>query len=208
MPRPYACLWAGPPIPIRRDKHVARSPHDPTLHGEPFQRTIAAVGVVSLGGRHYLITRDSDACVLFASNDSTTVAWIDFAMELLAGLIALATGITLGRQGYRALRPLVDDLWDDAGFRERLERTGKRAAQDDVLSLGWSVMALWLYVWRVHRDALLRAVWRALGEVIGPRALLMALLRWAARLVGGGVTLALEIGALALPLGRKLRGIA
>jgi hypothetical protein len=181
---------------------------DSGLLREPFCRTIAAVGVTSRGGRHYLVTRDEEAWVLFASEDAATVAWIDFAMELLAGLMALATGIALGRQGYRALRPLVDALWKDPGFRERLVRTGERATQKDALSLGWAVMALWLYVWRAHRRALLRTVWRALGEVIGPRTLLMALLRWAARLMGGGVTLALEIGALVLPLGRKLRGAA
>jgi hypothetical protein len=172
-----------------------------------FRRTIMAVHVISHGGRHYLVTRDDAPSVLYASDDAATIAWIDFAIELLAGLIALATGIALGRQGYRALRPLVDDLWEDPSFRERLERTGKRTTKDDPLALGWAVMALWLYVWRVHRDALLRAAWRALGQVIGPRALLMALLRWAARLIGGGVTLAIEIGALVMPLGRKLVGL-
>lgn len=152
------------------------------------------------------MTRGEEPCVLFVSSDPEAIAWIDFAIELLAGLIALATGISLGRQGYRALRPLVNDLWCDSVFRHHLEQAGYTAAHGDLLGLGWAVITLWLYLWSAHRTALLQTVWRSLGEGIGPRAILKMLLRWSARLLGGGVALAVEIGALALPLGRKLRG--
>lgn len=196
--RPYLRFGLG-----TRDRPLL----DSKIHRIAFRRTIAAVGMVGRSDRCYLITRGAVPYVLYASEDSDAIAWIDFAIELLAGIIALATGVSLGQRGYRALRPLVDDLWGDPDFRERLERTGRRATDGEALALGWAVMALWLYVWRVHRDVLMRTAWRALGEAIGPRALLMMLLRWAARLISGGVTLAVEIGALALPLGRKLRGV-
>lgn len=132
------------------------------------------------------------------------IRWLDFAIELIAGLLALFTGVTIGRRGYRMLRPVIRDLWQDPDFRLRVEIVGRYAHAGDPLTTGTAVIELWRYLWQAHRITLLVGALRAVGASLGPRALFIALVRWLARLISAGAALAIEIGLLVLPLARKL----
>ena len=172
---------------------------------QAFQRTVNAVRVIRRNQRYLLITQGPAPTILFSTEKRSIIDWLDFTIELIAGLIAMMLGVSLGKRGYQALRPAIRTLWQDTGFRRRIELVGHHTLSQDSLATGLAVIELWRYIWREHRSTLLKSILGAIGSVIGPRALALAMIRWLARLISGGTVLAVEIGALVLPLGRKLR---
>ncbi len=174
---------------------------------DAYRATIRVPRVQRHGGRHVLLIPGSPPLILYASTHRSVVDWIDFAIELVAGLAALMTGFTLGREGYEALKPIIDHLYHtDERFRALVQEVGQRALKGDPLSVGKAVRTLWLYLWRHHRRTIFRGILRAIGRSLRPARLLLMLLRWVVRLLSAGAALLMEIGLLVMPLNRKLRG--
>ncbi len=176
-----------------------------------YRQTVRGLHVRRRSGCYRLQTRGPRPITLYAAPDGDAEAraevdWLDFTIELIAGLVALMTGIRIGREGYKALKPLIDKLWEDPLVRERVQAIGAETQQGDPLAVGKKVVELWRYLWAAHRGTMFRAILKAVGRAIGPRALLEALIRWLARLISGGAALFIEIGLLVIPLGRKVRG--
>ncbi|HEC22977.1 MAG TPA: hypothetical protein ENI95_08680 [Chloroflexi bacterium] len=169
-----------------------------------YRLTVRLPRIRRRAGRYRLVVRGLPPLVLFTARSHDALGWIDFTIELLAGLIALITGFRLGRRGYQALRPVVLRLWEDVEFRARVRVVGEFTLAGDPLAVGEAVRELWRYLWSHHRALLLEGIGQAVGRAIGPRALLEALVRWLARLISGGASLLVEIGLLVIPLGRKL----
>jgi hypothetical protein len=141
---------------------------------------------------------------LFESEDRDTVNWIDFTLELIVGIIGLALGLTIGRRGYKALKPLVMRLWAYPTFQEHIQDIGQHALRGDPLTTGLALVALWGYLWANHRQDLVAGIWAAVRQELTFGALLLALARWTARLLSGGMALLIELGTLVVPLGGKL----
>jgi hypothetical protein len=178
-----------------------------------YRGTVRALHVRRHGGFYCLQTRGPHPVTLYAAPEGSAEAraevdWLDFTIELIAGLVALMTGIRIGREGYKALKPLIDELWEDPLVRERVQAIGADTQRRDALTVGRKVAELWRYLWSAHRGTMFRAILKAVGRAIGPRALLEALVRWLARLISGGAALFIELGLLVIPLGRKVRGSA
>jgi hypothetical protein len=169
-----------------------------------FIRTAAGVYVMPTGRSYLLIARGDRPVVLLETDDREAVNWIDFAVELIVGIVGLALGLTIGRKGYKALKPLVIRLWGYPAFRERIKAVGRHAMRGDPLAAGWALAGLWVYLWANHRRDLIVGIWQAVRQELTFGALLVALVRWTARLVGGGITFIVELGAMIVPLGSKL----
>ncbi len=184
----------------------------PTLVGlgagvQAYWHTVRLPRIVRYGAEHHLIIPGEDPLILAASTDRLLVDWIDFSIELLAGLIALVTGFTLGRDSYAILRPFVNDVYhNDPAFRDHVHRVGERTLIDDPLGVGRAARDLWVYLWRHYRRAFFQAIARVVGRAFRPQALLLVLLRWLARMISAGTVFLVELGMLLIPLGRKLRG--
>ena len=120
-------------------------------------------------------------------------------------MAALITGIRIGRDGYKLLKPVIDELWQEEAVREHVHAVGEASKTEDALATGRATIALWRYLWRNHRGRIFQGLLRALGRSIGPRALLAALVRWMARLISAGTALTVEVGLLVIPLNRKIQ---
>jgi hypothetical protein len=176
-----------------------------------YHQAVRGLHVRRRGGCYRLQTRGPRPITLYAAPDGDAEAraevdWLDFTIEMIAGLVALMTGIRIGREGYKALKPLIDRLWEDPLVRERVQAIGAETQRGNPLAVGKKVAELWRYLWAAHRGTMFRAILKAVGRAIGPRALLEALIRWLARLISGGAALFVELGLLVIPLGRKVRG--
>jgi len=159
---------------------------------------------------YQLVTRDPRPVVLFEAPQTETLSasevdWLDFTIELIAGMVALFTGIRIGRDGYLILKPVTEALWQDPGVQIRVRSVGSLTQEANALAVGKGVIELWRYLWTHHKSTIFKGVLRAIGRELRPRALLEALVRWMARLISAGVALTIEIGLLIMPLGRKLR---
>jgi hypothetical protein len=195
----------GPlPEPVFPTPPACHSTLGPGYDVRHFIQTASGVYVASSERGYLLIARGDPSITLFESNERETVNWIDFTIELIVGIIGLALGLTIGRRGYKALKPLVTRLWDYPAFRERVKAVGRHAVRGDPLAAGWALVELWVYLWTNHRRDLIAGIWQAVKQELTFGALLLALVRWTARLIGGGITFVIELGAMIVPLGRKL----
>jgi hypothetical protein len=192
------------PEPIFPTLPPGRSALGPGYDPRHFTRTASGVYVASTGHSYLLIARGDPPAPLFESEDRETANWIDFTIELIVGIVGLALGLTIGRKGYKALKPLVARLWGYPAFRERTKAVGRHAIQGDPLAAGWALAGLWVYLWANHRRDLIAAIWQAVRQELTFGALLVALVRWTARLIGGGIIFIVELGAMIVPLGSKL----
>lgn len=171
-----------------------------------WEATIRVPRIEQRGKLAVLLIPGPEPGVLYASEDRSKVDWIDFSIELVVGMIALITGFKLGREGYEALKPLIDELYEtDPTFREKVHAIGSRTFSGSPLTVGRAVRDLWVYLWQHHRRALFRAIRKAVGDSFKARRLLMLLVRWFIRLISSGASFLVELGLLVIPLNRKLR---
>jgi hypothetical protein len=170
-----------------------------------FSQTATGLYVVCSHRVYLIVARGRPSTVLFESEDRDTVNWIDFTLELVVGTIGLALGLTIGRRGYKTLKPLITRLWSYPAFQERVRAIGQHAQRGDALATGWALAELWRYLWSSHRQDLIAGIWAAVRQEFTFGALLLALVRWTARVISGGIAFFVELGAVALPLGDKLR---
>lgn len=176
----------------------------PSYDSRHFALTANNLVVVHTAGIYRIMTCGDPAAVLFESDDLDTINWLDFTLELIVGLIGLALGLTIGRKGYKALKPLITRLWAYPEVQGRIRAIGQLTLQRDALATGWALAELWGHLWTHHRRDLVAGIWGAVRQEFTAGALLITLLRWTARLMSGGITFLFEVGVMAIPLGGKL----
>jgi len=169
-----------------------------------FVQTADCLVVVCTDRRYQIIACGHPPAVLLDCEDRDTVNWVDFTFELVVGIIGLALGVTIGRRGYKALKPLVTRLWTYPDVQERVRAIGHHILRGDALATGLAIAELWGYLWANHRPDLLAGIWSAVRQELTFGALIIALMRWTARLMSGGVTFLIELGVTVRPLGGKL----
>ena len=86
-----------------------------------FIRTASRLYVVDVNHAYRILVRGHPHAVVYTSDDRDAVNWMDFTLELIVGIIGLALGLTIGRRGYKALKPLITRLWVYPAFQEHVQ---------------------------------------------------------------------------------------